>query len=84
MNCLCTVQYTVCMTCRDWEKQPNLAVGRPSLSTLFHFYNSVKQSAETVSLFCLLCQLPASARASRYRRQTGDGSKCLDIEKGEQ
>jgi hypothetical protein len=37
-----------------------------------------------VSLLCLLCQLPATAQASRHRRQTGDGSGCIDIEKGEQ
>jgi hypothetical protein len=37
-----------------------------------------------VSLFSLLCQLPANAQSSRHRRQTGDGSACIEIEKGEQ
>jgi hypothetical protein len=35
-------------------------------------------------LLCLLFQLPGTAQASRHRRQTGDGSACIDIEKGEQ
>jgi hypothetical protein len=65
------VLYTVCMTCRDWEKQPKLAAG-PAYLLCCTFHNSVKQSAGTVSLFCLLCAYFVSCRLLHELQDIGD------------